>query len=55
VREGIVAGLMSRSYRRAGQSSLEGLEIEKSSVSRQFVQAYAARLKNLCEKKLDGL
>jgi putative transposase len=55
VREGIVAGLTSRNYQRAVQSVLEGYGIEKSSVSRQFVQASAAQLKQLCEKKLDGL
>jgi putative transposase len=55
VREGIVAGLTSRSYHRAVQSVLEGYGIEKSSVSRQFVQASAAQLKRLCEKKLDNL
>ena len=55
VREGIVAGLTSRSYHRAVQSVLEGYGIEKSSVSRQFVQASAAQLKRLCEKKLDDL
>ena len=36
-REGIVAGLTSRSYRRAVQSVLDGYGIEKSSVSREFV------------------
>jgi putative transposase len=55
VREGIVAGLTSRNYHRAIQSVLEGYGIEKSSVSREFVQASAAQLKKLCEKKLDGL
>jgi len=55
VREGIVAGLTSRNYRRAVASVLEGYGIEKSSVSRQFVQASAAQLKKLCEKKLHGL
>ena len=55
VREGIVAGLTSRSYHRAVQSVLEGYGIEKSSVSRQFVQASAAQLKRLGEKKLDDL
>ena len=55
VREGVVAGLTSRNYRRAVDSVLEGYGIEKSSVSRQFVAASAAQLKTLCEKKLDGL
>jgi putative transposase len=55
VREGIVAGLTSRNYHRAVQSVLEGYGIEKSSVSREFVQASAAQLKKLCEKKLDDL
>ncbi len=55
VREGIVAGLTSRNYRRAVQSVLEGYGIEKSSVSRQFVQASAAQLKKLYEKRLGEL
>jgi len=55
VREGIVAGLTSRNYHRAVDSVLEGYGIEKSSVSRQFVSASAAQLKQLCEKKLAGL
>jgi len=55
VREGIVAGLTSRNYRRAVESIVDGYGIEKSSVSREFVQASAAQLQELCEKKLDGL
>jgi len=55
VREGIVAGLTSRNYRRAVQSVVDGYGIEKSSVSREFVAASAAQLQELCEKKLEGL
>ena len=55
VREGIVAGLSARNYRRATESVLDGYGIEKSSVSREFVQASAAQLKELCERKLHGL
>lgn len=55
VREGIVAGLTSRSYHRAVQSVLDGYGIEKSSVSREFVAASAAQLKQICEKKLGEL
>jgi transposase-like protein len=55
VREGIVAGLSTRSYRRAVHSVLEGYGIEKSSVSREFVAASAAQLKELCERKLGEL
>ena len=55
VREGILAGLTTRNYRRAVESVLDGYGIEKSSVSREFVQASAAQLKELCERKLDGL
>jgi len=55
VREGIVAGLTSRNYRRAVQSVLDGYGIEKSGVSREFVQASAAQLKTMCEKKLNKL
>ena len=55
VREGIVAGLTSRNYQRAVHSVLDGYGIEKSSVSREFVQASAAQLKKLCERNLAGL
>ena len=55
VREGVVAGLSSRNYRRAVQSVVDGYGIEKSSVSREFIQASAAQLKELCEKKLSDL
>jgi len=55
VREGLVAGLSTRNYHRAVESVLGGYGIAKSSVSREFVQASAAQLKRLCEKKLDGL
>jgi transposase-like protein len=55
VREGIVAGLTSRNYQRAVHPVLSGYGIEKSSVSREFVQASAAQLKELCEKKLRDL
>jgi transposase-like protein len=55
VREGIVAGLTSRNYQRAVQSVLDGYGIQKSSVSREFVQASAAQLKKLCEKNLAEL
>lgn len=55
VREGIVAGLTTRSYHRAVESVLDGYGIEKSSVSREFVQASAAQLQELCERKLGEL
>ncbi len=55
VREGIVAGLTSRNYHRAVDSVLSGYGIEKSSVSRQFVQASTAQLKKLYEKRLEEL
>jgi transposase-like protein len=55
VREGIVAGLSTRNYQRAVQSVLDGYGIAKSSVSREFVQASAAQLKKLCERKLNAL
>ena len=44
VREGIVAGLTTRSYRRAVASVLDGYGIETSSVSREFVAASAGRV-----------
>src|SRR5262249_2993292 len=55
VREGIVAGLTTRNYHRAVDSVVEGYGIEKSSVSREFVQASAAQLQELCERKLGEL
>jgi putative transposase len=55
VREGILAGLTTRNYRRAVESVLDGYGIAKSSVSREFVQASGAQLKELCERKLDEL
>jgi len=55
VREGIVAGLSSRNYRRAVESVVDGYGIEKSSVSRKFVAASAAQLQELCEKQLGDL
>jgi putative transposase len=55
VREGIVAGLTSRNYQRAVESVLDGYGIQKSSVSREFVQASAAQLKKLCERNLAEL
>ncbi|HZT69056.1 MAG TPA: transposase, partial [Terriglobia bacterium] len=55
MREGIVAGLTSRNYRRAVESVVDGYGIEKSSVSRKFVAASAAQLQELCEKKLGDL
>ena len=55
VREGIVAGLTTRNYHRAVESVLDGYGIEKSSVSREFVAASAAQLKELCERKLGEL
>ena len=55
VREGIVAGLTTRNYHRAVESVLDGYGIEKSSVSREFVEASAAQLQELCERKLGEL
>jgi putative transposase len=55
VREGILAGLTTRNYRRAVESVLEGYGIEKSSVSREFVVASAAQLRELCERDLREL
>jgi putative transposase len=55
VREGILAGLTTRNYRRAVASVLEGYGIERSSVSREFVEASAAQLQELCERKLGEL
>ena len=53
VREGVVAGLSTRNYRRAVQSVVEGYGIEKSSVSRQFVAASSNQLRALCERRLE--
>ena len=50
VSEGIIAGLTSRNYRRAVESVVDGYGIEKSSVSREFVQA-ARRSCSNCARK----
>jgi putative transposase len=55
VREGVVAGLSTRNYRRAVESVLEGYGIEKSSVSRQFVAVSGNELRALCERRLEDL
>jgi putative transposase len=55
VREGVVAGLSTRNYRRAVQSVVEGYGIEKSSVSHQFVAASSNLLRALCERRLEDL
>jgi putative transposase len=51
----VVAGLSTRNYRRAVESVLEGYGIEKSSVSRQFVEASSNQLRVLCERRLEDL
>jgi putative transposase len=55
VREGVVAGLSARNYRRAVESVVEGYGIEKSSVRRQFVAASSNQLRALCERRLEDL
>jgi putative transposase len=55
VRERMVAGLSTRNYRRAVESVVEGYGIEKSSVSRQFVEASSNQLRVLCERRLEDL
>jgi len=55
VREGVVAGLSTRNYRRAVESVVEGYGIAKSSVSRQFVAASGNQLRALCERRLEDL
>ena len=55
VQERMVAGLSTRNYRRAVESVLEGYGIEKSSVSRQFVEASSNQLRALCERRLEDL
>lgn len=55
VRERIIAGLSTRNYRRAVEAVLEGYGIERSSVSRHFVQATAQQLQQLCERRLEEL
>ena len=51
----MVAGLSTRNYRRAVESVVEGYGIEKSSVSRQFVEASSNQLRALCERRLEDL
>jgi hypothetical protein len=51
VQERMVAGLSTRNYRRAVESVVEGYGIEKSSVSRQFVEASSNQLRAPCDWK----
>ena len=53
VPERMVAGLSTRNYRRAAESVVQGYGIEKSSVSRQFVEASSNQLRVLCERRLE--
>ncbi len=55
VAERLVCGLSTRKYRRAVQTVLDGYGIERSSVSRHFVQATTEQLRQLCERRLDTL
>jgi putative transposase len=55
VRERMVAGLSTRKCRRAVESVVEGYRIEKSSVSRQFVEASSNQSRALCERRLEDL
>src|SRR6202163_3886570 len=55
VRDRMVAGLSTRNYLRAVESVVEGYGIEKSSVSRQFVEASSNQLRALCERRLEAL
>lgn len=55
VAESLVCGLSTRKYRRATQAFLEGYGIQKSSVSRHFIQATSGQLRRLCERRLEDL
>jgi putative transposase len=55
VQERMVAGLSTRNYRRAVESVVESYGIEKSSVSRQVVEASSNQLRALCERRLEDL
>ena len=55
VAERMVCGLSTRKYQRVVESVLSGYGIQKSSVSRHFVRATAAQLRELCERRLEEL
>src|ERR1700676_3467501 len=55
VQEGIVAGLPCGTYPRGGDGVLDARGIKSHSAARQFVQASAAQLKKLYEKRLEKL
>ncbi len=55
VAERMVCGLSTRKYHRVVESVLSGYGIQKSSVSRHFVRATAEQLRELCERRLEGL
>ncbi|MCX7805865.1 MAG: transposase [Planctomycetota bacterium] len=51
----MVAGISTRQYERVIEDFIEGYGIGRSSVSRHFVAASAEKLRELCERRLDGL
>jgi transposase-like protein len=54
VLERMVRGVSCRNYEGVVTASREGFGMKKSSVSRDFIKASAARLKELVERRLDG-
>ena len=54
VLERMVRGVSCRNYEGVVTASCEGFGMKKSSVSRDFIKASAARLKELAERRLDG-
>lgn len=55
VLESMVRGVSSRDYAGVVSASCAGFGITKSSVSRRFMKASAKKLKELCERRFDGL
>jgi putative transposase len=54
VLERMARGVSCRNYEGVVTASCEGFGMKKSSVSRDFIKASAARLKELVERRLDG-
>lgn len=55
VLESLIRGVSSRDYAGVVTASCAGFGMTKSSVSRRFVEASAEKLRELCERRFDGL
>lgn len=55
VLESVTRGVSARDYAGVVTASCEGFGMTKSSVSRQFIKASVGKLKELCERRFDGI